>query len=78
VVIQAKVGDIVDFAVEGEVPGAFAADNDSGILVIELVRSDINYEFLQLEPCVALTMALPKHIKRAAAFVNLKILRQQK
>ena len=77
-VIQAKVGNVVDFAIEGGVPGAVPGNNDASTLILELVCSDINSDFLQLEPCVTMAMTLTKDIKGLAALVDLKIFRQQK
>ena len=77
-VIQAKVGNVMDFAIEGGVPGTVGANNDAGSLVVELVCSDIDDDFLQLEPCMAMATALAKDIKGVTAVVDLKIFRQQK
>jgi hypothetical protein len=68
----------VYFAVEGGVPGAVAADNNRSVLVGKLVCGDIDDEFLQLQPCVLLTLAFSKNKEGAAAVVDLKIFRQQK
>lgn len=77
-VIQAKVGNVMDFAIERGVPGAVPGNNDASNLVIELVCSDIDRDFLQLEPCVTVAMALTEDVKRLAAVVDLKIFCQQK
>ena len=77
-VIQAKVCNVMDFAIEGGVPGTVGANNDASSLVIELVCSDIYCDFLQLEPRMTMTTALAKDIKGVTAVVDLKIFCQQK
>jgi len=77
-IVQAEVGNAVNFAMEGVVPGTISGHQDAGRLISELVCGDIDDEVVQLEPGVNVAPPFSKHEMREPASVYLEILGQKK
>jgi hypothetical protein len=58
-------------------PQRTSCNDDRSILVIELVRCDVNDKFWPRQPCVPLASTLAKMVVKGAAFLLSKICREQ-
>ena len=51
-----------------------SSDNNGNVLIVELIRRDINNQSIKLKPRMRISVAIAKYILRLTAFVILKVL----